>query len=146
MEAILFIGMQATGKSTFYKEHFFHTHIHINLDMLKTRNREGAFLQVCLDTKMRFVVDNTNPSKADRSRYIVPAKENKFQLIGYYFQSKLQDALLRNENRVTRIPEKGLMATYSKLELPSLNEGFDELWYVTIAENGFEVKAWQDEL
>jgi len=39
MEAIIFIGIQATGKSTFYKDNFFKTHIRINLDMLKTRKR-----------------------------------------------------------------------------------------------------------
>jgi len=36
MEAVIFTGIQAVGKSTFYKEHFFTTHVRINLDMLKT--------------------------------------------------------------------------------------------------------------
>lgn len=30
MEAIIFIGVQATGKSTFYKNKFFTTYIRIN--------------------------------------------------------------------------------------------------------------------
>lgn len=30
MEAVLLIGVQATGKSSFYKERFFNTHIRIN--------------------------------------------------------------------------------------------------------------------
>jgi len=35
MEAIIFIGIQATGKSTFFQQRFFATHVRINLDMLK---------------------------------------------------------------------------------------------------------------
>lgn len=50
MEAVIFIGLQASGKSTFYQERFFNTHVRINLDMLKTRNREKQSLQVCLQT------------------------------------------------------------------------------------------------
>jgi predicted kinase len=48
MEAILFTGIPASGKSTFYKERFFATHVRINLDMLKTRKREILILQACL--------------------------------------------------------------------------------------------------
>lgn len=50
MEAVLFIGVQASGKSTFYRERFFSSHVRINLDMLKTRHREKRLLEVCLDT------------------------------------------------------------------------------------------------
>jgi hypothetical protein len=35
MEAVLFVGNQATGKSGFYLERFFRTHVRINGDMLK---------------------------------------------------------------------------------------------------------------
>jgi predicted kinase len=31
MQAVIFIGIQATGKSTFFKEMFFTTHIRINI-------------------------------------------------------------------------------------------------------------------
>ena len=62
MEAIIFIGLQAAGKSSFYRDRFFNTHIRINLDMLKTRHREQMILQACLTAKQSFVVDNTNPS------------------------------------------------------------------------------------
>jgi hypothetical protein len=32
MEAVIFIGIQGTGKSSFYLEQFFHTHVRINSD------------------------------------------------------------------------------------------------------------------
>ena len=40
MELILLIGIQASGKSTFFKRRYCDTHVRINLDMLKTRHRE----------------------------------------------------------------------------------------------------------
>lgn len=96
MEAVIFVGIQATGKSTFYHHRFGRTHLRINLDMLKTRHREQQFLSTCLDTRQRFVVDNTNPTPADRQRYIQPAQAQDFSITGYYFESKLADALIRN--------------------------------------------------
>lgn len=70
MEAILFTGIPASSKSTFYKERFFATHIRINLDMLKTRKREALILQACLAAQQPFVVGNTNILKSERAPYI----------------------------------------------------------------------------
>jgi predicted kinase len=44
MQAIVFIGIQTCGKSTFYHHKFGLTHVRINLDMLKTRHREQRML------------------------------------------------------------------------------------------------------
>ncbi len=63
MEAIIFIGLQASGKSSFYKEKFIDTHIRINLDMLKTRYREKVLFDACLKAKQPLVIDNTNPTR-----------------------------------------------------------------------------------
>lgn len=149
MEAIIFIGIQATGKSTFYQQQFFATHIRINLDMLKTRNRERILLVACLEAKQPFVIDNTNLTREARAGYISQAKAAGFGVTGYYFKSALQPALERNRQRNGKalIPEKGIIGAYRKLELPSLDEGFDQLFYVEIAEEGqFIVQEWSDEV
>jgi hypothetical protein len=44
MEMVLFIGIQAAGKSSFYLERFFRTHVRVNLDMLKTHYREDLLV------------------------------------------------------------------------------------------------------
>ena len=142
MEAIIFIGIQGAGKSSFYGERFFNTHIRINLDMLKTRHRERILLKACLEAKQPFVVDNTNTSAEQRAKYIELAKAAQFRLTGYYFCSSLADALRRNSQRGgnEHIPEEGIFATYRRLQPPSLVEGFDELYYVNInAANEFVV-------
>jgi predicted kinase len=149
MEAVLLIGIQAAGKSTFYLSRFADTHIRINLDMLRTRHRESILLRACLEMRQPFVIDNTNITRSERARYIAPAREAGFQVIGYYFQSKLEDALARNEARPEekRIPTKGVRGMHSRLEIPSLKEGFDQLFYVRIDSQGdFAVEEWKDEV
>jgi len=68
VELIIFIGIQAVGKSTFYQQRLFNTHIRINLDMLKTRHREQILTNVCLTAKQPFVIDNTNVTRSERAR------------------------------------------------------------------------------
>ncbi|WP_026462444.1 AAA family ATPase [Adhaeribacter aquaticus] len=148
MQAIIFCGIQATGKSTFYKDYFFNTHVRISLDLLRTRNRERIFLQSCLQTGQRFVVDNTNPTAVERKRYIDVAKEAKYEVIGYFFESNTQEAVVRNSNRTgkEKIPDVGIYGTRKRLEIPSYSEGFDSLFYVHIKELGrFSVREWQQQ-
>ena len=147
MEAVIFIGVQGSGKSSFYLARFYRTHVRINLDMLRTRHREGLLLSACVEGKTRFVVDNTNTTAAERARYIAPARAARFQVVGYYFRSSLPDALRRNSLRPEneRVPEKGIIGTYKRLQLPGPAEGFDALYYVTVDEftKGFTLEEWQ---
>jgi predicted kinase len=147
METILFIGGQAAGKSTFYQQRFRDTHLRINLDMLRTRHRETILLEACLRMKQPFVVDNTNPTRQDRQRYIPAAKAAGFQVIGYYFALRLEIALHRNAQREgqQRVPEKGVLATYRRLQRPARSEGFDRLYVVRpVGDEQFTVEEWRD--
>jgi hypothetical protein len=80
--------------------------------------------------------------------HIDAARAAGFRVIGYYFESRVGDALVRNGVRPVenRIPEIGIRGTSARLELPRRNEGFDELYYVRIAESGFDVLEWRDEV
>ncbi len=149
MEAVIFIGAQASGKSTFFKERFFRTHVRINLDMLKTRHREKRLFETCLQTGQPLVIDNTNPTAEDRARYIGSAKQAGFRITGYFFQSRLNELLQRNDLRESdeRIPEKGVRGTFAKLVIPRKNEGFNTLYFVRLKEPaGFVVEDWDDEI
>ena len=99
MQAVILIGIQASGKSTFCKERLFDTHVRINLDMLRTRHREQRLLAACIEAKQPFVIDNTNPTKEDRARYIALAKAAGFRVVGYYFASQIQECKERNAAR-----------------------------------------------
>ncbi|HEX8289433.1 MAG TPA: AAA family ATPase [Pyrinomonadaceae bacterium] len=147
MEAIIFVGIQGTGKSTFYKERFFDTHIRVNLDMVRTKHREKLILEACLEAKQKFVVDKMNVTCEERARYIEKAKIYGFKVAGYYFNSNLKKALERNGRRTgrARVPDKGLFDAFKRLQIPAYKEGFDELFYVWISdENQFVVKSWNE--
>jgi len=149
MEAIILVGIQASGKSSFYKERFFDTHVRINLDMLKTKHRQQALLDACLASKQPFVVDNTNATVAKRSYFISAARAAGFRVVGYYLRSDLDSALSRNDERgpLSRIPKIGLLGTYKQMQLPDRKEGFDELYYVRISGYGeFVVEEWLNEV
>jgi len=81
MEAVVFCGIQASGKTTYYARHFLHTHVRISLDLLRTRHRETLFLEACLETQMRFVADNTNPTREERARYVVRLGTQDFEAV-----------------------------------------------------------------
>lgn len=148
MEGVVFVGIQGSGKSSFFKERFFSTHVRISLDLLKTRHREQQFLDACLGTEQRFVIDNTNPTRDERVRYIEAAKTARYAVVGYYFQSKVEDCLRRNSGRTEpeRVPEVAILSTAKKLELPTLDEGFDQLFYVRLEDGRSVVEEWRDEV
>ena len=137
MQLIIFTGVQASGKSSFYLLNFYHSHLRINLDMLKTRHRENIIFEACLTSKTKMVIDNTNPTREDRARYIGRAKDAGFEVISYYFETDLNSTLRRNSHREGKanIPEVGVRATFKKLEVPSLDEGYDEMFRVKIVGN-----------
>lgn len=138
MEAILFIGIQGAGKTTFYRERFFDSHIRINLDMLKTRYREKVFLSACLLAKQPFVVDNTNALAKERAVYIEPARENAFRVHAYFFEPDVRASIARNSKRTGKgvIPVQGVLGTYKRLEPPRRDEGFDQIYRVRLTPEG----------
>lgn len=142
VECVIFIGIQASGKSTFFKERFFNSHVRINLDMLKTRHRENIYLDASFRAKQSFVVDNTNPTADDRRRYIEPAKKHNFRIVGYYFEPNFAESMKRNESRTGRdkVPEVGIKSVMKQLQMPDFNEGFDELYRVRTGDGKFDVE------
>lgn len=145
MEAIILIGIQGAGKSTFYARYFGSTHVRINLDTLKTRKREAGLLHECLDNKRPFVVDNTNVLASDRARYIPLARAAGYRIKGYAFDCPIDDAISRNSQRTGKalIPTVAIHACQARLEPPAWEEGFDELFGVSVSDHHFEVRRME---
>jgi len=144
LQAVIFSGVQASGKTSFYAERFLATHVRISMDLMRTRHRERRFLENCLETGQRFVVDNTNPTVAERRPYVDAALQAGYEVIGYEFHIAARDPLERNERRAgrQRIPVAGLLGTYGRLEPLRTDEGYGEVLVVEMAEaGGFSVSA-----
>jgi predicted kinase len=147
MEAVILVGIQAVGKSTFYQERFFATHLRISLDLLRTRRRERSLLEWCLAHGQPLVVDNTNPTVVERAAYIAPARAAGFRVVGYYFESNVPSSIRRNAARSgsAQVPVAAIGGTKRRLVMPTLAEGFDALHFVRIGSDGsFLVEEWRD--
>lgn len=129
MQVIVFCGVQGGGKTTYYREHFFGTHIRLSLDMLRTRHRERLLYTACLEAKQPVVIDNTNATAKERSRYIALAKAHRFEVICYWFDTPAEILKRRNEERPLqeRVPPAGLFGTLKSFEPPAETEGFDSV-------------------
>jgi predicted kinase len=131
MEAVILCGVQGSGKTTLCRQRFLATHEHVSLDLLRSRAREAELVRACLEARRPFVVDNTNPTPADRRRYVEPAREAGFKVVGYLVEANPGEAFARAE-----IPPGRVAATARALQTPTLEEGFDELWHATAAAGG----------
>ncbi len=128
-EAIIFIGLQGSGKTTYFTRHFAATHAHVSRDIQATAEREAAFVRECLRSGRSFVVDNTNATRAVRAPYIREAKAAGFTVLSYFFDTPVRMAIGRNNHRKDKkpIPVPAILRTAKRMDRPSLEEGFDEI-------------------
>jgi predicted kinase len=151
-EVIVFVGLQASGKSSFYRQRFAASHVLVSKDLFPSaRNKEARQwreIALALASGRDVVVDNTNASSAERALVMAQARASGARVVGYYFASKVADCLRRNALRKgdARVPDVGLLGTAKRLERPAPAEGFAELWFVQLdEEKGFTVEPWKED-
>ena len=149
-DCVILIGLPAAGKSTFYRERFAGTHDHISKDLLRNNRkpdrRQEQLLQESLAGGRSLVIDNTHASVATRAPLIRAARAYGARVIGYYFPTEAGAALRRNRAREgrERVPDVAIFAVRKRLQPPTRDEGFDELFEVKLLEDQrrFEVIPW----
>ena len=133
MDLIIFVGLQAAGKSTYYHANLAATHVHVSKDLMKNaRDREGRqreMIVAALAAGKSVVVDNTNPTPVIRASLIELGRRHGARVVAYYFETVVKDAVERNRGRAgkARVPDVAIYVTSKKLVPPSLAEGFDEV-------------------
>lgn len=152
-ELVIFMGLQGSGKSSFYRARFADSHDLVSKDCFpKNRNpgrRQRQLIQEALAAGRSVVVDNTNATVPERAELIALARSFGATVVGYYFESRLADCLERNRQREGKacVPDIALYATRKRLSRPTSAEGFDRLFYVRLLGEGrFEVPDWNDEV
>ncbi|HUP63522.1 MAG TPA: AAA family ATPase [Thermoanaerobaculia bacterium] len=133
MELVIFIGLQASGKSTYYHAQFAATHVHVSKDLMRnTRNRDAKqqeMIVAALNEGRSVVVDNTNPTPAVRAPLIALGRSRGARVVACFFETTVKDAVARNRLREgkARVPDVAIYIASKKLVPPSLEEGFDEV-------------------
>ena len=132
-ELIIFVGLQGSGKTTYYQQNFAATHVHVSKDLMKTARNSDAkqrlMIEAALAAGQSVVVDNTNPTPAIRQPLIEIAKRHGARVAAYYFDVPVKVAVARNRQREgkARVPDVAIYVTAKKLKPPIFQEGFDEV-------------------
>jgi len=135
LELVIFTGLPGSGKSTYYREHYEATHVHVSKDLM-ARSRDDVQqrqIETALAAGRSVVVDNTNPSRETRAPLIAFGRRFGAKIIGIFFDVDARVCIMRNRGREgrARVPEVAIFTTRKKLQPPALDEGFDELHVIT---------------
>lgn len=141
-ECVVLIGLQAAGKTTFYRQRFAATHEHVSKDNFRHARdrdaRQNRLIEDALSAGRSVVVDNTNATPSERRGAIALAHALGARAVAYFFEPSTRSSLGRNRGREgkERVPDVAIFATAKRLVPPTLEEGFDQMFVVRVTDQG----------
>jgi predicted kinase len=139
MDLIIFVGLQAAGKTTFRGLEL-PNHVVVSKDLMIGDRRTGVskavqqvrLIRGALSNGQSAVVDNTNVTLEERAELILLGREYSARVLGYHFKSTVEQSMARNLMRTGKacIPRVGILTKAKLFVAPTLAEGFDELYEV----------------
>jgi predicted kinase len=141
MDCVLLVGLPGAGKTTFFRERFAATHVHVSKDLWPNaagrEARQRRLIDDSLAAGRSVVVDNTNPTVADRAAIIAIARARGAAVTGYFFDVPTRAAVARNATREGRgkVPNVAIFTVAKRLVAPTRAEGFDRLYRVELNED-----------
>lgn len=146
-ELAILIGLQASGKTTFFRQVLAPEYVHVSKDDFRRARRRQArqmrLVEEALTAGLSVAVDNTNPSPEEWRPLAEAARRHGATVVGYWFPPDVAGSLRRNASRTRRdrVPDVGMFATLKRLRRPRRSDGFDELYEVRFdGSGGFDVR------
>lgn len=150
-EVAVLIGLQASGKTSFYRDVLAATHDHVSKDEFpnarRRQRRQMRLIREALAVGHNVAVDNTNPSVEEWQPIIAAGREHDARIVGYWFPPDPEGSRQRNAGRhaESRVPDVGLDVTIKRLQRPRPVDGFDALLSVRFdGEGGFDVRPLEE--
>jgi predicted kinase len=141
LDCVVLVGLPGAGKTSFYRRYFAQTHVHISKDHWPNATgreaRQRRAIDEALASGRSVVVDNTNPTVADRAAIVALARARGARAVCYFVDVPTRTAVARNAVRPGRekVPNVAIFTVAKRLQRPTLEEGFDQVFSVTITEN-----------
>ena len=120
----MLVGLQASGKSSFYRAGFGATHVLVSKDLFRNnrrpQRRQMQLIEEALAAGRSVVVDDTNPTAEDRAPIVAMARDRGADVIGYFFDARIAGCLARNRLRPGKecVPDCEIHITRSRLQRP----------------------------
>lgn len=133
-QVIIMVGSQGSGKSSFVNSYLKPLkYIIVNRDSLGTWQKCLSVMKSGLDSGASVVVDNTNPDKESRSKYINEARKHGVRCVAVHMNISKEHAKhnikfreLTDPSHVP-IPDLIINSYFTKFQPPEAEEGFDEI-------------------
>ncbi|WP_241838172.1 ATP-binding protein [Streptomyces sp. CB03234] len=146
------IGLQASGKSTFYEQCLSDRCTLVSKDLFprgarNKQQRQMRLVDEALSAGRSVAVDNTNPSPEEWGPLITLGHARDAAVTAFWFPPDVVGSLQRNAAREgrDRVPDVGVFATLERLRGPALSDGFDTVLEVRFdGRGGFEVRSAPD--
>jgi predicted kinase len=132
-ELVVMVGLQGSGKSTWVAEHLAGSHAVVSKDHWpNARHREARQRRVVaelLAVGASVVVDNTNPSPAERVPLVELGRAAGVRVRAVFVDTPFEVCRQRNEARSgrARVPDVGLLSTAARLVPPGTADGFTDV-------------------
>lgn len=136
------VGAPGAGKSKLSTTKFSHC-TRVNQDTLKTKPKCVEACRAALSAGKSVVIDNQNKSAADRKAYLNIAKEFKSEAFAIYLDVPKDFCFHLNTFRMLdtgcaehkpRVPSMVIHSFYKYVEPPTEQEGFSEVFNLTLNE------------
>lgn len=135
-QLIINVGYPGSGKSTYTNQFEKYNWIIANQDTCKTLAKCTKLCKEALYNGKNIIIDNTNPDKKTREKYIEIAKSinNNIYITCLHFTTSMEISQHNNkyrnyisDNKVKRIPDLVYYVYRKKFNEPDKNEGFNKI-------------------